>query len=263
MATLGHLRRTSSFAEPAAENGLISIDSTVAEERPIAAGVFTLGGIAFDDENFLLAVGSFGNNLAKRIGDKRISPELQPRIAVLRMSFKPDSVHHRGIHSIRDRMAALNRFPCFELPRAELFLFVRMPADARWIKNDLRAAKSSEPRACWVPLVPADLHADARVLRIEIRKAQIAGSEIKFFVIERVVRNMHLAVFSKKRSVGIQNCAGVVINAGSAALVHGDDLRPALRRFLNFLDGAFEVFLYVRGAFHLHEPDGEFVGHKI
>jgi len=46
-------------------------------------------------------------------------------------------------------------------------------------------------------------------------------------------------------------------------LVHADDLGAALGRFLNIRDGACEVFLYIRRALHLHESDGEFIGHEF
>src|SRR5260370_26115976 len=53
---------------------------------------------------------------------------------------------------------------------------------------------------------------------MEIGEAEMTGSEIKCFVVERIVGNVHLAVFSEERSVGIQDGAGIVIDAGSAAL---------------------------------------------
>src|SRR5260370_33751120 len=102
-------------------------------------------------------------------------------------------------------MPALDGPPRVELRGAELRFFVRMPADAGGIKNYVRAAERGDPRSLRIPLVPADLHADARVLRVEIRKAEIAGSEIKLFIVERIVGDMHLAVFPEERSVGIKN----------------------------------------------------------
>src|SRR6266567_3408045 len=44
------------FAEPAIEDGLVGINAPIAQEGPVAASVFALGGIAFDDENLLFAV---------------------------------------------------------------------------------------------------------------------------------------------------------------------------------------------------------------
>src|SRR5258708_39148111 len=98
-----------------------------------------------------------------------------------------------------------------------------MPADAGGIKNDLRAVEGGNPRTLSIPLVPTKLHADAPIARIEIRKTQVAGREIKFFVIERIIGNMHLAVFAEKSSAGVEHRAGVVINAGGASLEKRDD----------------------------------------
>ncbi len=73
-----------------------------------------------------------------------------------------------------------------------------MPADAGGIEDDLRALQSGEARAFWIPLIPANLNADAAVGSIEIRKTEIAGREIKFFVVERIVGDMHFAVFAEE-----------------------------------------------------------------
>src|SRR5437667_75538 len=99
-----------------------------------------------------------------------------------------------------------------------MLVFMRAPADDGGIKNHIGAIKSRESRAFAIPLVTANLHADARVLGIKIRKTQIARRKIKLFIIEWVIGNVHLAVFSEERSIGIQHGAGIVINAGSAAL---------------------------------------------
>jgi hypothetical protein len=95
---------------------------------------------------------------------------------------------------------------------------VRVPADAGGIENDLRAAERGETRALGIPLVPANLDADFAVFRGEIRKAEIAGGKIKFFVVERVVGDVHFAVFAEEAAVGVENRAGIVVDAGSAAL---------------------------------------------
>jgi len=39
-------------------------------------------------------------------------------------------------------------------------------------------------------------------------------------------------------------------------------LRAARRCFADLLDGAREVFIAIRRAFHLHESDGKFVSHE-
>jgi len=45
--------------------------------------------------------------------------------------------------------------------------------------------------------------------------------------------------------------------------VKRDDLCAARGSFADFLDGACQIFFRVHRAFHLHEPDGKFVGHEI
>src|SRR5207244_12240913 len=105
-------------------------------------------------------MGSFRNHLAKRIGDKRISPELQSGVAILWMPFETDAIDNGGVHSVGDGMTTLNRFPGVQLRRAEFRFLVRTPADARGIKNHLSAAELRRPRAFRIPLVSATLHAE-------------------------------------------------------------------------------------------------------
>ncbi len=93
-----------------------------------------------------------------------------------------------------------------------------MPADGRGIKQNVRATQAREARAFRIPLIPADQHADAAVARVEIGKSEIAGREIKFFVIERVVGDVHLAINAQQRAVGIEHRRRVVVEAGGAAL---------------------------------------------
>ena len=99
-----------------------------------------------------------------------------------------------------------------------------MPADGRGIEQDVRAAQAGQARGFGIPLVPADQDGDAAVARVEAGEAQIAGREIKFLVVERVVGDVHLAVDAEQRAVGVDHRGGVVIEAGGAALEErGDD----------------------------------------
>src|SRR5690242_7728800 len=148
------------------------------------------------------------------------------------MALESDAIDHRGVNAVGDGVAALNRFPGIELRGAELRFFVRMPANACGIENYMRAPERGETRAFGIPLVPADLHANARVSRVEIWKSKIAWREIKFFVIQRIIGNVHLAVLPEERSVSVQNRDTVVVNAGCAALENRNDQR----NFLCFCD---------------------------
>src|SRR5207302_6556134 len=126
-------------------------------------------------------------------------------------------------------MRTLDRKPGVELSRAELLLFRRMPADGRGIKKNIRAAQARETRAFRIPLVPADQSADPAVPRVEIGKAQITRSEIELLVVERIVRDVHLAVKPEQRTVGVEHGGGVVMKPGGAALEdRRDDDHPQL-----------------------------------
>ncbi len=132
--------------------------------------------------------------------------------------LEPDPVASRHINAVSDGMAALDSFPRIRLRRAELGFLRRMPADSGGIKQYMRPLHSSEARRFRIPLIPADKLPQCAELRIKSFEAQIAGSEIIFFVIERVVGNMHLAVHSHLPPVRVEHDAGIVINPGGAAL---------------------------------------------
>src|SRR5438270_12744775 len=107
-----------------------------------------------------------------------------------------------------------------------------MPADRGGIEDDLGPGESSQPRALGIPLVPADERAHASEVRVEGLEAEIAGSEIKLFVIERIVGDVHLAIQPEDLSVGIDHHGGVVIDAARALLKErGDDRDLRLLRY--------------------------------
>src|SRR5580704_9774373 len=120
-------------------------------------------------------------------------------------------------------MSALDCSPRVELSSAELRFLVRMPSDARGIENHLCAAERGEARTFGIPLVPTNLDADLSVLRVEIRESEVAWRKIKLFVVERIVGNMHLAIFAEEAAVGVDHRASVVIHTGGAALEKRSD----------------------------------------
>src|SRR5262249_15990315 len=139
------------------------------------------------------------------------------------ITFEADSIYDSNVDAVSDGVRALNRFPGIKLRSTEFGLLFRVPADARRVKNHLRTFESGQARAFRIPLVPANLNANTAEFGIEVREAEIAGREIELFVIERIVGDMHLAVFTEERSVGIENRTGVVIDAGGAAFEQGSD----------------------------------------
>src|SRR5205085_3233527 len=99
---------------------------------------------------------------------------------------------------------------------AILLLLRRVPSDGGGVKQHLRAVQGGEARPLGIPLVPTNQSADLAELRFAGAEAQIAGSEIKLFVIERIVGNMHLAVYALDPAIGPQRHRCVVIDARSA-----------------------------------------------
>src|SRR5436190_4123374 len=88
--------------------------------------------IDFRRHDFFPIGASFREDFAARRDDETLSPELDPVAAGRR--FMTDSIDRRNVAAIRDRVAALHRFPGGILGCAVLFLLARMPADRRRIK---------------------------------------------------------------------------------------------------------------------------------
>src|SRR5579871_1053521 len=139
-----NLRKRRSFAEPAIEDGLIRVDASIAEERPVAASFFAFLWITFDDENLFLIATGLRRDLAERIGDEGVAPEFEARIAIGGVAFVADAIHDGDVRAIGDCMGALNGAPRVELRGTEFGFFFRVPADTGGIKNDLRAAQRGE-----------------------------------------------------------------------------------------------------------------------
>src|SRR5258707_5763419 len=118
------------FAQPAIQNGAVGVDAAIAEKRPVAARVFAFCRVALDDEDFLFIVGSFGGDLAERIGDERISPEFETGIAIGGLSFESDAIYNPDLDAVGDRVGSLDWFPGVEVCGAAIRVFVGMPPQA-------------------------------------------------------------------------------------------------------------------------------------
>ena len=114
-----------------------------------------------------------------------------------------------------------------------------MPADRRWIKKNCCPLQGRKPRAFGIPLIPADQRAQTSSAGVEGAKSEVAGREVKLFVIQGIVGNVHLAVKAAKRAVAVENRRRIVVNAGGTFFEEGsDDHDPMLARGRgNFLAG--------------------------
>jgi hypothetical protein len=143
-------------------------------------------------------VRALGNYFSEGIADKGSAPEFEP-VAGSGFSadvagFKAYTIHDRDIDAVGNRMRALNRAPGVMLGDAEFGLLRWMPADCGGIEQDRCALERGEASTFGKPLIPADERAQATSTSVEGTESEVAGSEIKFFVIERIVGDVHLAV---------------------------------------------------------------------
>src|SRR5216117_743863 len=207
--------------QPARNRG-ITIDSPVAQEWPVPADIFERFQIYFTKQKFFFFVRRLGDYPAERITNERATPKLKPcarrRVPTNVSGLMSHSIHNRDIHAVSNRMCALNGAPGIILRLAKLRLLRRMPADCCGIKQYVSALQRRKPRAFRIPLIPANQCAYAPGGSIKRAKSQVAWSEIKFFVIQWIVRDVHLAIKPTQRAIRIENCRSVVIHAGSALL---------------------------------------------
>src|SRR5690606_30049145 len=158
--------------------------------------------------NLFLIVGTLVENSSKGVGDKRSAPELHR--AVL---FQANAVYAHYVHAIRNGMATLNGLPRGELFIVCLFVLRRSPTDSRWIEKNLSAHQRRNPCTFRIPLIPADQHANGCELRFENLVTQIARREVKFLVICRIIRNVHLTILAEVSSIGVKSCGSVMVKS--------------------------------------------------
>src|SRR5207249_5577893 len=136
-------------------------------------------------------------------------------------------------------MAALDDLPGLVLGLALLWRLGVVPADRRRIEKDLRATQRSQPRTFGKPLVPTHQDADPGVTRLKRLKPQIARGEVELLVIERVIGDMHLTVFTQEGTVGVDHHRGVVEQALSTLLEQRSDYHDLVlsREVAQYLGG--------------------------
>src|SRR5438874_10936039 len=207
--------RKKSVDQPAIESA-VSVDPPVPQEWPVRPMFVYAAPIDIGHHNFFLINRSFGDDFAIRSANKTLTPEFDS--VATGGCFVADAICHCDVAPIRNGVATLNGFPRRMLRFAKLLLLARMPADSRRIKNILRTAQCSQPRCFGIPLVPAVADSDFAVPGVPRLEPKVAGGEIKFLVIERIVWNVHLAVLAEQLTVRVDDRGSVVINARAAPL---------------------------------------------
>ena len=95
----------------------------------------------------------------------------------------------------------------------------------RRVEDDLGAVEAQQARAFGEVAVVADVDADRRVARLEDRVAKVARLEEVLLPEPAGVRDVVLAVLAQVAAVGVDDCGGVVVDAGLLTLVDGHDHR--------------------------------------
>src|ERR1700723_2345216 len=161
---------------------MVGVNAAVAQKWPVAPDVFKVREVDFTVENFLTIGRSFGDHNSLRIAEKRSAPKFQT-VAPLRRSLMANTIHCSHVDSVCYRMSALNCAPGITLCFSVRGFLAGMPSDCRRIKQDHRTMQCRQPRALWIPLIPADQRGYFPGLRGKSSKAQIPRRKIKFFVI--------------------------------------------------------------------------------
>ena len=208
----GHAKSGSESGQPAADIIRRASDSGAvdrhqcdgAKEWPAATRFFALRRITFDHQNFLVFASGLRDDLTKRIGHERISPEFDSWIARRRIAFVAYSIYHRDKRSIGDSVRALDGAPRVKLRRAEFGFFFAVPADTGWVKNHLRALQRSQARTLRIPLIPANLNPDAARTGCQNLETRSPAREIKFLVIKWIV-GICICDICRGTSVSIQH----------------------------------------------------------
>ncbi len=200
----------------------VGVHATVAPERPVAAHVFNPIQVNLGDQHLFLVVRGLGDDLPKGIGDKRSAPEFQALarrfIAANVSRLEAHPVGDGDINSVSNGVCALDSAPRVVLRVPVLRLLGRVPANGRRIEKNIRALQRCKPSTLGIPLVPAHQRSKFAEIGFERLKSQIARREIELFVIQRVVRDVHLAVDANQFSAAVDHGRSVVINAGRTTL---------------------------------------------
>src|SRR5207247_3048257 len=101
--------------------------------------------------NLFLIDRTFRDDFAVRPAHKALSPKFNA--ISTDGCFVADAVRHRDVASVCDGMTALDRLPRGMLRFSKFLFLSRMPADCRWIKNNLCAAQCGQSRRLRIPLV--------------------------------------------------------------------------------------------------------------
>src|SRR5690606_26582827 len=139
---------TSGHPQVPVQDRAVRVDSPVAQEWPVAAGVLDELRIAGRHEHLGLRA-RFSDLAPERIRDEGMAEELDTVRAGL--VLVADAVWRGCVDAVRDRMCPLRRLPRVHLCGAELLLLGGMPADRRGVEDDVCAKQRGDARRLPIP----------------------------------------------------------------------------------------------------------------
>ena len=144
---------------------------------------------------------------------QHVSIGIREEASAPKLNFALDAHAIRSSHkeSVGDRMTAHHCLPCGILTGTVDLAFAGNPANRSRIEQQLGPLHRGQTSGFGIPLIPANADTDFGVLRLECEEPQIAWGEVEFFVVQRIIRDVHLAVHTGDRTVGIQHNCGIVI----------------------------------------------------
>src|SRR6185369_12570246 len=172
--------------------------------------------IAVCQQNLFPLTVRMRDDFAEGSGDKRVAPEFDS-------AFASDPIDRRDVDAVCDRMRALNQLPCVALLTGNQFWLIGNPADRSGVNENLRPRQCRRARAFGKPLVPTHKRADFCVTRLKAWKSEIARGEVEFFIVERIVRDVHLAVDAGDRVIGVEDHGSVMVDPRGPSFEHRSD----------------------------------------
>ena len=177
----------------------------------MSASSFDQVQIAVDQQSFLGVICGCFQQDTVRIADERVSPEFD-------IVFHSYSIGRDNEDPVGDCVGTHHGLPGVQLAGSKRFLFFRLPSDRGGINQDLCSRQRRQPRGFGEPLIPTDADANLAQRSWNRLKAFVTGREVKFFVEEGVIRDVHLSVDAREAAVGIKHDRRVMKQARRTSL---------------------------------------------
>lgn len=140
---------------------VVGIDATIAEERPPPTDLLGAMEVDIDKEVLGVSLRGFGKELALWTSYEAGTPELDAVCQPARIGLVPYPIDGDDGQAIGHGVTTLNNLPGLALTGLLLGRIAALIADSGGIDEDVGSSKGHEAGTFRIPLVPADLYAEA------------------------------------------------------------------------------------------------------